>query len=102
VRRRTPIALLASCLALLAARDARAFDIPKVEIGKAPIRVDVTEVSTMGWRFKPRTAEGQAPADGGWGFWINRLNVACASTRRSTGTAPTTRATILRGPPSVA
>jgi hypothetical protein len=76
VRRRTPIALLASCLALLAARDARAFDIPKVEIGKAPIRVDVTEVSTMGWRFKPRTAEGQAPADGGWGFWINRLNVA--------------------------
>lgn len=73
---RRTIASCAAGLAIVIAGEARAFDVPGLKPDKTPIRVDVTEVSTMGWRFQPRTLEGQAPADGGWGFWINRLNAA--------------------------
>lgn len=61
---------------MLVTGDAGAFDIPKLELDKAPITLDVTNVSIGAWRFKSRTAEGAYPADGGWGFWLNRLNAA--------------------------
>lgn len=61
---------------LLAASSASAFDVPKVKLDKAPIKVDVTEVSIGAWRFQPRVSEGELPSDGGWGQWLNRLNVA--------------------------
>lgn len=62
-------------LALCAASPAAAFDVPKVKIDKSPIKVDVTEVSIGSYRFLPRISEGELPADGGWGQWLNRLNV---------------------------
>lgn len=83
MRRR--LAAVAALGAVCTATQARAFDVPKIKIDKAPIHVDVTEVSTMGWRFQPRTAEGQLPADGGWGFWINRLNIAASWKRWTLG-----------------
>ncbi len=68
---------LAFALATIAvALPARAFDVPKVKLDKAPIKVEVTEVSIAAWRFKPRMSEGELAADGGWGQWLNRLNVA--------------------------
>lgn len=61
--------------ALLFSTSAAAFDVPKLKIDKSPIKVDVTEVSIAATRFLPRISEGELPADGGWGQWLNRLNV---------------------------
>jgi hypothetical protein len=62
-------------LALLISSPAAAFDVPKLKIDKSPIKVDVTEVSIASYRFLPRISEGELPSDGGWGQWLNRLNV---------------------------
>jgi hypothetical protein len=71
---RRAVAVSALLLSAWAPRTSLALDLPKV--GKKPIQLDVTEVSIVGQRFQPRTSYGQARSDGGWGFWINRLNAA--------------------------
>jgi hypothetical protein len=72
---RARIAFAALLISSSAAIPVWAFDVPKVKIDKSPIKVDVTEVSIGSMRFDPRINEGENPADGGWGQWLNRLNV---------------------------
>lgn len=69
---------------LLAAGNAKALDLPKID--KIPLKLEVTDVSLLIQRFDPRTLSHELQGDGYFGYWVNRLNLALSWWRITVGT----------------
>ena len=68
------VALLGAAIGVMCASSASALDLPSID--KKPLKLDVTEASILVQRFDPRTTQGESPGDGGFGYWVNRINAA--------------------------